>query len=546
VPEPNREFLPIGRPAALVVEDRPEPGRLVAEALHPDFRVSTAVADLDAALDGAPGDLDLVVTGVGMARMTGADVVAAVRRRPGLDAVPILLVSAPSEEPLRARLLREGAQDYVLAPFSPEELRARALNLATLKRTRDVLQAAVTSQSSDLAALARELAIQKERAEDAHRRADAAGRAKDEFLAVLSHELRTPLHAILGWTTILRRKPDDPATVHRAVEVIERNARVQARLVDDLLDVSAMVCGRMRLRLDPLPLGPVLAAAIDAVRPAAEAKKVHFEWHCAEGDLTVIGDGDRLRQVVYNLLANAIKFTPEGGRVSLRVGVDAEAIAIGVEDTGCGIPPDFLPHVFDRFSQAAGAGGRGRGGLGLGLAIVRHLAELHGGTVQAESDGEGRGARFTVRLPAARPQAAAPAGPAARAGGTLLLGLRILCLEREPEVRETIVRALEQHGAVVAAAATPSEAARLLDRFQPDLLLSDAGRPEEDGHALLELLHARGRRIPAIALTGDARPAQPPPGGTRGYRRYVGKPVDVAELVSAIATVAGSGPGVAA
>jgi signal transduction histidine kinase len=387
------------RPRVLVVDDSPEMLRLVDGLLSEDFNVVTA-SDAPTALEKAtqPG-LDLIITDIMMPGMSGEQLIAAIRRRPELGNIPILILSAKANDALRARLLREGVQDYVVKPLSGEELRARALNLAQVKRARDVLQTELMSQSHDLEALARQLAAEKQRALEAQRKADLASRAKDEFLAVLSHELRTPLNAILGWLTILRRAATGTPEHERALDVIERNARAQGRLVDDILDVSAMIQGRMRLRLDPLRLGPVLAAALDAVRPAAEAKGVEILSHCDERELTVHGDADRLRQVFYNLLNNAIKFTPEGGHVMVGAGLVDDAIVVSVQDTGIGIEAAFLPHVFDRFGQGNATGARG--GLGLGLAIARHLVELHGGRIEARSAGEGRGATFTVRLPLA-------------------------------------------------------------------------------------------------------------------------------------------------
>jgi signal transduction histidine kinase len=502
---------PIDRPRALVIDDHLTVRRLVADTLAHEFSVAIVAGVADVANTTTNG-LDLIVVDVAAAKHRADDVIAALRARRELDGIPLLLLSDQADHAARARLLRTGAHDFIVKPFSPEELRARAGNLVTVKRARE-----------------------------AQEKAEAASRAKDEFLAVLSHELRTPLNAILGWLIMLQRADLTPADRQRALDVIDRNARAQARLVEDLLDVSAMIRGRVRLRLDPTPIRPVVAAALDAVRPAAEAKRIALRWHCDDGELIVRADADRLQQVVYNLVGNAIKFTPDGGHVMVQVRDAGEALTISVEDTGIGISRDFLPQVFDRFAQGDTSTTRRTRGLGLGLAIVRHLVELHGGTIDAQSPGEGLGSTFTLRLPSARAQASeAPARPTAvePVPSPPLLGLRVLLVEQDPESRTTITAGLEQHGAIVASAASVGEATRLLDEFAPDLLLSDVSLPAADGYALLQALQRLGRRIPAIALTSYARPEEKPAPQSEGYWHLVGKPVDIGELVTTISTVA--------
>jgi signal transduction histidine kinase len=508
------------QPVVAVIVHEPSLRAFIADALSKDFVIVDAEA---------PCGSDLVVM----------DLALSAERRRTLDHVPVLIVAARDDGRLAA-MLDHGAQDFVIVPCSPEELRARAANLVRVKRARDVLRTAVTSGSQDLETLARQVAGEKQSAEEAHRKADAASRAKDEFLAVLSHELRSPLNAILGWTCILQRARIGSAEHEQAVAVIERNARAQARLIEDLLDVSAMIRGRMRLRLDQVRLAPVLAEALDAIRPTAQAKNVALHSHCDDGDLTVVGDADRLRQVIYNLLTNAMKFTPGGGHVMVRCTLDGDMVEVTVEDSGIGIDAEFLPQVFDRFAQADRSTSREHGGLGLGLAIVRHLVELHGGSVAVSSPGLGQGATFTVRLPALRPPVEATRGArdgGAQMPGVVLLGLRVLFVEGDAASRESTALALEQHGAIVASAATVGEAVRLLDEFQPDLLLSDIGLPEEDGYALLELLQERGRRIPAIALTAYVRPDERASALSAGYWHHIGKPVDIGELVTTISAI---------
>ena len=524
------------RPRALVVTDDPAIAHLATEALAGAFAVVTATDGwLGLERASEPG-LDLVITAIALPRMSGERMIVAIRQQRHLDSLPILILSQ-ADDPRRASLLRTGAQDYVIQPFTAEELRVRAMNLAGVKRLRDVLQFEAPGQAGDLEGLVREILADKHRALQALRNVEATSAAKDEFLAVLSHELRTPLNAILGWIAILQRADLGDTERRRAIEVIARNARAQARLVEDLLDVSAMIRGRLRLSLEPISLRPVLGEALDTARPAADDKRVAVHWHCDAGDIVVNADADRLRQIVHNLLVNAIKFTPADGHVMLRVEREAETIAIRVEDTGIGIEAEFLPHVFERFAQRTPGTTQVSRGLGLGLAIVRHLVELHGGAVEAASAGPGQGSTFTVRLP--RPDAArrAEALPA-RTASTPLLGVRVLFVEDDEDTRDMVTFAIGQYGAIVEAVASVREALDRLDAFQPDLLLSDIGLPEEDGYELMRLLRSQGRRIPSIALTAYARAEDRQSALSAGYWHHVGKPVDIAELVSTISTVA--------
>jgi signal transduction histidine kinase len=366
-----------------------------------------------------------------------------------------------------------------------------------------------------------------------------ANRLKDEFLATVSHELRTPLSAMLSWIWMLRRGALDSATGQRALDAIERSARSQARLVDDLLDVSRIATGKLRLATQPLALAPIVAAAADSAAPAASAKGVLLERtiDAATGD--VLGDPDRLQQVVGNLLSNAVKFTPPGGRVEVsvrRVGSEAE---IAVRDTGRGIAPGFLPFVFDRFRQADGSLTRQSGGLGLGLAIVRHLVELHGGRVAAASDGEERGATFTIRLPLTQPSevpwAAGVDAADEEADGAPLRGVRVLAVEDDQDTRDALALLLRQAGAMVVAVASASEALAALAGAPPDVLVCDIGLPGEDGYALLRKVRAlpaaAGGAVPAVALTAYARSTDRVRASEAGFQAHVAKPFQPASLV---------------
>ncbi len=382
----------------------------------------------------------------------------------------------------------------------------------------------------------RDLLLQREQA--ARGAAEAANRIKDEFLAVLSHELRSPLNPILGWSQLLRSRKLDEKTVNHALEIIERNARLQTRLIEDLLDVSRILQGKLSLNVCPLNLTTTIEAALETVRLAAESKsiQIHTTFELNVGQ--VAGDPNRMQQVVWNLLSNAVKFTPSGGRVEIRLEEIGDSAQIRVIDTGKGIIPEFLPYVFDYFRQADSATTRQFGGLGLGLAIVRYLVELHGGKVFADSLGEGQGATFTVRLPL-MPICQLPIQDNGQSDiSTDLSGMRCLVVDDEPDMRELLAFILEQYGAEVTVVASAGEALRALSQSKPDLLLSDIGMPEIDGYMLMRLVRAleaeQGGRIQAIALTAYAGEFDQRQALSAGFQQHIAKPVEPAELVAAI------------
>ncbi|MGH9901116.1 MAG: hybrid sensor histidine kinase/response regulator, partial [Pyrinomonadaceae bacterium] len=395
-----------------------------------------------------------------------------------------------------------------------------------------------------------------DREQSLREQAEAANRLKDEFLATVSHEIRTPLTAILGWANILRTNSFDDATAARALETIERNARAQTQIIDDLLEVSRIITGKLRINVHPVGLAPVVEAAVDVVRPAAAAKGIRIETRLDPATGVVAGDPDRLQQAVWNLLSNAVKFTPSGGRVEVRLERSGDHIETTVADTGEGISPEFLPYVFDRFRQADSTTTRAHGGLGLGLAIVRHLVEAHGGTVHVASGGKGRGATFTIRLPLAAALAvsshwdgterrARQTGEAARASGSpeQLGGLRVLVVDDEPDTLELLSTALARHGAEVTTADSAAVALAVLERSRHDVMLSDIGMPDEDGYALIRKVRAlpaeRGGRTPAAALTAYAREEDRARALSAGFQAHLPKPVGPAELVSMVASLAG-------
>jgi PAS domain S-box-containing protein len=389
-----------------------------------------------------------------------------------------------------------------------------------------------------------------EREQRARLELEEASRMKDEFLATVSHELRTPLTAMLGWSHLLRSGKLDERSSMQAVETIERNARSQAQLIEDLLDVSRIITGNLRLDVRAIEPAGVIEGALEAVRPAAEAKGVQLEKHLDTSIHSVFGDPVRLQQVIWNLLSNAIKFTPHGGQVAIRLERAESHVEIIVTDTGEGIHQEFLPYVFDRFRQADAKTTRRHGGLGLGLAIVRHLVEMHGGTVRAESAGENLGATFTVSLPLmpAHQYNSGQGLPTHAAGGQSsvplqcperLEGLKVLAVDDEADTREVLRTAFEQCGAVVTLAASAVEALKLLLETKPDVLISDIGMPEEDGYELISKVRKlpveSGGKIPAVALTAYARAEDRLRALRAGYQMHVSKPVELAELVAIVA-----------
>ena len=379
--------------------------------------------------------------------------------------------------------------------------------------------------------------------ENAHlyARAQEVSRSKDEFLAILSHELRTPLNAILGWSRMLRDGQVAPARVQHAVGVIERNARLQTQLVEDLLDVSRIISGKLRLDMRSIDLSTIVQSALDAVRPATSNKNIAVHAVIQPGVGTVTGDPDRIEQVVWNLLANAVKFTDAGGTIQVELRESGTAAEIVVSDTGEGIAPDFLPHIFDRFRQADAGTSRKHGGLGLGLALVRALTEAHGGTVQARSAGLGEGAVFTVRLPLQHLADAASVPPLPEAHPQPISGLRILVVDDDADARELLALTLTAAGARAIVAGSVRDALRLLEVERPDLLLTDVGMPEQDGLDLIRIVRAlpaeSGGRIPAIAVTAYASIADKELALGAGFDRHVAKPYDAETLIAVIATL---------
>jgi signal transduction histidine kinase len=524
-------------------------------------------------------DFALVLMDVAMPDLNGYETAELIRGRARCRLTPIIFLTANNKADAHVfKGYSVGAVDYLFKPFVPEILLSKVAvfvelytNREKLRRQAHALQQAnlemeqrVLERTSELAssnqALQAEI-IERRRAEDERVRllereqaarveAEAMNRMKDEFLGTLSHELRTPLNAILGWTHLLEVGKRDDLAIERATRVIKKNAQAQAQLVADILDVSRIISGKLQLFIGVVDLRSVIESTLDTLRPAAEAKGIAIETVWSENG-TFFGDQDRLQQVMWNLLSNAIKFTREGGHVRVELRVTDCELRVIVADDGQGIVADFLPHVFDRFTQADSSLGRAHGGLGLGMAIVRHLIELHGGSVAVASDGKDRGTTFTVKLPV-RTQAADAeivpvdqrSAPRELEAETLpsLSGVSVLVVDDEEEAREVLLLILQERGAEVTAVASAAAAFRALRKKIPDVLVSDVGMPGQDGHAFIRKLRTlgveRGADVPAVALTAYARSVDAESAIAAGFNRHVAKPVVPSELVDIVAGLA--------
>jgi len=455
-------------------------------------------------------------------------------------------LAAPIDELVRVTTGVSETRDY--------SLRAERLGddeLGQLTTAFNQMLARIEQQESELQASHAERGALLESERAARAEAERASRMKDEFVATLSHELRTPLTPILGWVEILRESGPADDQTRRALDVIDRNVRLQTQLIDDLLDMSRIVSGKVRLEVRPLQLVEVIEAAIATVRPAAEARQIRLRTVSDPQAGLVRGDPDRLQQVVWNLLSNAIKFTGRGGLVEVRLEQEDSQVEIAVSDSGQGIAPEFLPHVFDRFRQADSSTTRRHGGLGLGLAIVRQLVELHGGRVRAESPGANLGSTFTVTLPALADPAEPPPTPSARPAAVAVAGRRdglpsldgveVLVVDDEADARDLLTRILEHSGASVLLASSAAEALQILRSSRPDVLVSDIGMPDADGYELIRSVRRLGNGgsdLPAIALTAFARAEDRVRALDAGYQMHIPKPVAPGALVTAVARLA--------
>jgi signal transduction histidine kinase len=475
--------------------------------------------------------------------------------------LPAILVTSFSDESKVIEALRAGIRDVV--PKSGDYLEYLPLAVSRIieqvrtarrvaeseanARLVEALQA--SEESLKRIAEERERLLESERA--ARAESERAGRLKDEFLATLSHELRTPLNAILGWAHLLRARPYDPLQTAEGLETIDRNARAQTRIVDDLLEMSRIISGKLRLNVERVDILTIIDAAISGIRPAAEAKGIRLTTNLDVSAGPISGDPARLQQILWNLLSNAVKFTPENGEVRVVLERVPPQIQLTISDTGEGIKPEFLPYLFDRFRQADASTTRQHRGMGLGLSIVKNLVEMHGGVVTASSDGEGRGSTFVVKLPCTVTSDATADDPLEEAlHGTLgaemapqLNDLRVLVVDDEPDAREFLARLLTESGAKVETASSVGEALLAVEKGPPDVLISDIGMPQADGYELIRAVRAlpaaRGGQMPALALTAFARSEDRQRALLAGYQAHLAKPIHPTELITQIASLAG-------
>jgi signal transduction histidine kinase len=481
-------------------------------------------------------DFAVILMDVQMPRMDGFSTVQLLRQRERTRYTPVIFVTAFGEISHQARGYGLGAFDFITKPFDSDVVRARVGALTTLWQRGAMLEA----QSAEL----RAQAVAAERERVAREAAEAANRMKDEFLAVVSHELRTPLNAILGWAELMAGGSLPPERVQHGLETIARNARMQARLVEDLLDVSRIIAGKLAISHAPTDLGAIVRRAAETVAPQSAAKRVGIEVIIEPGDHEVLGDAARLQQVVWNLLSNAVKFSPEGTHVEVTLGREGTTQVLRVVDHGSGIDPAFLPFVFDRFRQADQPGTRQSGGLGLGLAIAQRIVQMHEGEVAAESPGPGKGATFTVRLPSSArdavplPLASERSGPQTGQWQPIALptprldGLHVLFVDDEPDARELVTMVLTDAGASVRAAASAAEALALIEREDFDVMVSDIGMPGEDGYSLMRKVAARATPLPAIALSAFTSAQDRERALAAGFTTHLPKPLDAPALIA--------------
>lgn len=497
-------------------------------------------------------DFAVILLDVQMPDMDGFETASIIRQRPRSQHTPIIFITAFSANDRWQRQgYALGAVDYLLKPIEPDILVSKVSVFVELfKKTQEIQR-----QSAELAVQKVEII----REQLARQQAEAASRMKDEFMAIVSHELRTPLNSILGWSKLLAADKLDAVTARRALETISRNAQAQAQLIDDILDVARLMRGKLQLRQQPVNLCALVLAELESIRPLAEAKKLQLSSQLIPDSCIINGDPQRLQQILRNLLSNAIKFTPQGGAVQVTLSEapyktnDQEqpvnSAQITISDTGVGITPDFLPHIFEYFRQADSSSTRSHDGLGLGLAIVHQLVELHGGTIHVASEGPGKGTTFTLYLPMQGtertdrlPSQTMPQQQSDRC--FTLAHVSVLVVDDNADNQNYIVTVLRQAGAQVIAVSSGQEAMDCLQHFQPDVLLSDIAMPEEDGYGLLhrvrQFASERNLTIPAIALTAYAKHEDRLQALSAGFQHFLAKPVDPTELIQTVAQVANS------
>jgi signal transduction histidine kinase/ActR/RegA family two-component response regulator len=472
------------------------------------------------------------------------NVLRSLAEQPSWSDLPIImLIRGGVTSPAAANVLREMRNVTLVERPAPTRSVVSAVEAAVRSRERQY-QIRDQIEAIRIVRNERERLLESERA--SRQELERVGRIKDEFLATLSHELRTPLSAIFGWVQILRLKDPDAETISEGINVIDRNVRLQTQLIDDLLDMSRIISGKLRLDVQAVNMADVIDSAIESVMPAMKAKEIRLKKIVDPSAVSVSGDPGRLQQVLWNVLTNAIKFTPKNGRIDVLAERVDSHLEIRVRDTGEGMTAEFLPYIFERFKQADPSITRKHGGLGLGLSIVRNLVELHGGVIRAESPGLGQGATFTVSLPlrvvtndVKRPPTNSHALDARHCEPASLSGLKVLVVDDETDGRELVRRFLLECEAITSLAGSSAEAQAIIPAFQPDVIVSDIGMPIQDGYEFMRIMRAQGLRTPAVALTAFARPEDRIRSIQAGYQMHLPKPVEPAELIAVIAGLAG-------
>ncbi|MEX2114282.1 MAG: response regulator [Pirellulales bacterium] len=517
----------------LIVDDAPSKLLAMSAALSElNQNVVTASSGREALRYLLTMEFAVILLDVNMPDIDGFETAALIRQRPSSADVPIIFVTAYGDDTQATRGYSLGAVDYLLTPVVPDALRAKVSVFVELFRKNLEIQA----QAEQRVALAEERA--------ARRSAEAANRMKDEFLATLSHELRTPLNSILGWVQLLRMGHRTEEDLANAVEVIERNAKMQAKIIEDLLDVSRIISGKLQLDLRPADVTDVVEAAMAAVEVNAEAQQLAFHRDFSPNAPLLVVDPTRLQQAVWNLLSNAVKFTPRGGSIVVTIRQHPTELEIAVADSGDGISPQFLPYVFERFRQADASTSRRHGGLGIGLAIVRQIVEMHGGRIAVESLGSGRGSTFRIFMPLTRAEQLAnawrnltPPLPAPIEQQQSLAGVSVLVVDDQEDARQWLSRVLSEYEADVFDAPSAVRALELIAARRPRVLVADIGMPDRDGYDLIREVRALpfGASIVAIALTAYARPQERARALAAGFDMHIAKPVNAKELTGAIA-----------
>ena len=501
--------------AIVVVVDDHEPGRFAKTSIlrRAGFVVHEAATGREALEIAGRFGPDVVVLDVNLPDMSGLDVCRQLKTRPA--AAQILQISATAiEDEDRVAGLSSGADTYLIEPVAPEILVATTRALLRIRRSEQKL--AELAESERLA----------------RQDAEQANRAKDEFLAILSHELRTPLNAMSGWLWQLKRRPDDETLRERALDGLGRGLQMQARLINDLLDIARIEKGKIDLSMRAVDMRAVISEAVDALRQRAASRQLDVQL---PGEPVIARiDRERMGQVFSNLLNNAVQYTPDGGRIVVSLAAKSGEAVLSVTDSGAGIPPEILPHIFEAFRQGDAGPTRHATGLGLGLAIVKRLVALHGGTVEATSGGRGRGATFTVRIPLAADESAVAAETPASSD---LTGTSILLVEDDPDARDSMRAMLEAAGATVAPCSTVAEALTRLEHRRFDVLISDIAMPDRDGFDLLRTIREVGNEMPAVAVTAFSSVADRVRTREAGYDAHLAKPVDHHALVRTIAAL---------